>query len=171
MRHRGTAEGTLLSPSATDWADFAPPGTSLRLFSDPDAAECARIFAQAWRAGHPYAPRQLGLSEFRGETVGEVVIVAVSSAEQILGFAGLYLSCSFVHHLYVDPDFHGCGVGRALLAATVAIAGGRATLKCQQKNPGALAFYRRLGWSDGETGDSPIGPWVMMHSPQAGMVS
>jgi hypothetical protein len=53
--------------------------------------------------------------EFRAETVGEVVLVAMSPAEQVLGFTGLQLSGSFVHHLYVDPRFHRCGVGRALL--------------------------------------------------------
>ena len=140
---------------------------SVRLFAEADLTECARIFRHAWHAGHPYAPRQLGLAEFRAETVGEVVLVAMSPAEQVLGFTGLQLSGSFVHHLYVDPRFHRCGVGRALLAAAVRIAGGRATLKCQQGNPDALAFYRRLGWTDGETGDSAIGPWVLMRSPEA----
>ena len=150
-----------------DWTGAAPPGASLRLFREGDAADCARIFSEAWHAGHPYAPRQLGLAQFRAETVGEVIIVAVSdAAEHILGFAGLQLSGSFVHHLYVDPEYHGCGVGRALLAGALTIAGGRATLKCQQKNPDALAFYRRLGWTEGETGNSQVGPWVLLRSPE-----
>lgn len=142
------------------------PGISIRPFAEADAAECARIFHEAWAAGHPYAPRNLGLADLRAETAGEVVLVAVSPAEQILGFAGLLVSGKFVHHLYVDPDLHRCGVGRALLGAAVALAGGRATLKCQQRNPDALAFYRRLGWTEGETGDSAVGPWVMLHSPE-----
>ena len=45
------------------------------------------------------------------------------------------------------------------------LAGGRASLKCQLRNPGALAFYRRLGWRDGETGEGEAGPWVRMRFP------
>ena len=142
------------------------PGLSIRLFAEHDAEECARIFREAWHAGHPYAPRNIGLREFRAETKGEMVVVATAQAERVAGFAGIYLQGSFVHHLYVDPELHGRGVGRALLAAAVAIAGGRATLKCQLRNPDALAFYRRLGWTEGEAGDSAVGPWVMLHSPE-----
>ncbi len=137
---------------------------SIRLFAEADAGECARIFREAWHSGHPYALRDLGLAEFRAETSGETVAVATAGG-RVVGFTGIYLPSSFVHHLYVDPESHGRGIGRALLAAAVAIAGGRATLKCQQKNPDALAFYRRLGWTEGETGDSEVGPWVMLHSP------
>ena len=137
---------------------------SIRLFTETDAAECARIFRDAWHSGHPYAPRDIGLAEFRAETSGETVAVAAGRG-RVVGFTGIYLPSSFVHHLYVDPEWHGRGIGRALLAAAVAIAGGRATLKCQQKNPDALSFYRRLGWTEGETGDSEVGPWVMLHSP------
>ena len=38
----------------------------LRSYEDDDAA-CASIFKQAWHAGHPYAPRRIGLDEFRYE--------------------------------------------------------------------------------------------------------
>jgi GNAT superfamily N-acetyltransferase len=139
---------------------------SIRVYGEADGAECARIFREAWHAGHPYAPRELGMPEFRAETSGEIVLVAVTGNGAVAGFAGVYLPGSFVHHLYVDPLLHRRGIGRALLAAALSVAGGRATLKGQQRNPDALTFYRRLGWTSGETGDSAIGPWVMMHSPE-----
>jgi GNAT superfamily N-acetyltransferase len=70
-----------------------------------------------------------------------------------------------VHHLYVDPSRQGRGIGKALLAAARALAGGQASLKCQTRNVDAIAFYRRLGWRDGETGESEFGPWMRLLSP------
>ncbi len=99
------------------------------------------------------------------ETRDERLLVAEADGA-VVGFVSLYAPQSFVHHLYVEPAFKGRGIGRALLARAVALAGGRASLKCQLRNADALAFYRRLGWRDDETGDGDAGPWVRMVSPQ-----
>ena len=124
-----------------------------------------RIFDAAWHAGHPYAPRLINSATFERETVGEHVLVAHPAGHRVVGFVSVYEPSSFIHHLYVDPTRHGLGIGRALLRKAVELAGGKASLKCQRRNPGALAFYRRLGWRPGEAGDAESGPWVRMHSP------
>jgi GNAT superfamily N-acetyltransferase len=136
----------------------------LRSYEDDDAA-CASIFKQAWHAGHPYAPRRIGLDEFRYETANRSMIVAQAEDGRVLGFAAVYMPDAFVHHLYVDPTQTGQGVGRALLAAAVALAGGRATLKCQARNTRALQFYRREGWTEAECGETDGEPWIRMLSP------
>ena len=143
----------------------AVSGIAIRVFDSADAASCAQIFDRAWNAGHPYAPRAIDVATFEAETRDERVIVACEG-EHLIGFVALYEPGRFVHHLYVDPNAQGRGIGSVLLARAVELAGGRASLKCQTRNPGALAFYDRLGWTAGETGDGQAGPWVRLHSPE-----
>jgi putative acetyltransferase len=67
------------------------------------------------------------------------------------GFMGL--DGSKVEMLFVDPDRHGRGIGRALLAHAAALKGDL-TLDVNEQNPGAVAFYRKCGFR--ETGRSPL---------------
>jgi ribosomal protein S18 acetylase RimI-like enzyme len=138
----------------------------IRPYIPADAPACVAIFERAWNAGHPYSPRTINAADFAAETADETILVAEDERGHVLGFVSLYKPECFVHHLYVDPAHARNGIGKALLAAAVALAGGQASLKCQTRNAGALAFYRRLGWSDGETGDSDAGPWIRMLGPR-----
>jgi ribosomal protein S18 acetylase RimI-like enzyme len=138
---------------------------TVRPFAPADAPACAGIFDRAWRAGHPYAPRSIDLAAFERAIENERVVVAEADGV-VLGFAAVYLPGWFVHHLYVEPTAFGRGIGRSLLEEAVRLAGGRATLKCQTRNGRAMAFYRRAGWTGGETGEEAgTGPWQRLHSP------
>ncbi|EMV8894083.1 GNAT family N-acetyltransferase [Escherichia coli] len=66
-----------------------------------------------------------------------------------------------MHHLYVSADWHGQGLGRALLTQGLAACRKPASLKVATHNTSALAFYHRLGWQNTEeTGHCEItGPW------------
>ena len=139
-------------------------GLVIRPFTQADGPACAKIYDRAWHQGHPYAPMKMDLAAFETNTAGERVLVA-EDAGRIVGFVSLYEPESFVHHLFVHPDAQGRGIGRALLAEAVRLAGGRASLKCQTRNSRSMAFYRNLGWTEDESGESHIGPWVRMLSP------
>lgn len=136
----------------------------VRDFVPGDAAACVSIFERAWHAGHAYAPRRIDASVFEAETKDETLVVA-EHAGTIVGFASVYRPQSFIHHLYVDPDFARQGIGSALLERSVVLSGGRASLKCQTRNAAALAFYRRLGWIEVAAGVGEFGAWVAMRSP------
>lgn len=138
---------------------------TIRAYAPSDSPACIRIFDLAWHSGHPYAPRRIDLASFEAETKGETLLVA-EVGNRIVGFVSIYLPQSFVHHLYVDPALQGRGIGGALLAQAVALAGGQASLKCQTRNGDAVAFYRRLGWRDAEQGESEFGPWIRLLSPR-----
>jgi GNAT superfamily N-acetyltransferase len=138
---------------------------AIRPYTPADAEACTTIFDRAWHAGHPYAPRKIDAAEFSANTRNETILVAEMPGHGVAGFVSVYEPENFVHNLYVEPDLHGSGIGRALLARAVALAGGKASLKCQARAAQALAFYRHLGWTPGEEGETEIGRWVRMHSP------
>jgi GNAT superfamily N-acetyltransferase len=135
-------------------------------YRSEDAEQCARVFERAWNAGHPYAPRMIGMAEFLLAIRDRNVVVARTGAGRVVGFAGVYVPDRFIHHLYVDPAWSGGGIGRGLLAHALHLAGGRATLKCQVRNEGALRFYEREGWRFGERGETDGELWVRLHSPE-----
>lgn len=140
------------------------PAVSIRPYAPADAPACASIFDRAWHSGHAYAPREIGLATLEAETMGETILIAELDGA-VAGFVSVYLPESFVHHLYVDPVRQGHGIGPLLLERAVALAGGRASLKCQTRNARAIAFYHRLGWVEVTAGTSEFGPWVAMRSP------
>jgi ribosomal protein S18 acetylase RimI-like enzyme len=142
-------------------------GITIRPFTSADAKTCAGIFDRGWRAGHPFAPRKIDATVFATETEGEALFVAEDGQNKIVGFVSIYVPASFIHHLYVDPQLRNRGIGSALLAHAVAIAGGSATLKCQLGNQPALGFYRHLRWVEVVAGTNEYGAWVTLRSPRS----
>jgi GNAT superfamily N-acetyltransferase len=87
-------------------------------------------------------------------------LVADHSLNGIVGFVGIWLPENFIHHLYVLPEYHRVGIGRALLESALSIISRPAKLKCQSANKNACQFYRHLGWREGEQGYDEIGRWI-----------
>ncbi len=62
---------------------------------------------------------------------------------RIVGFMGM--TDLSVDGLFIDPDFHGRGIGRAFIAEA-SKAGGPLTVDVNEQNKGARAFYERMGF-------------------------
>jgi putative acetyltransferase len=88
--------------------------------------------------------------------------LAVDMDDRALGFA--LVADGHMHALFVDPAHHGAGVGRALVARGIAESPALTT-DVNEQNPGALAFYRRLGFvvtGRSETDDDGR-PYPLLH--------
>ena len=129
------------------------------------------IWLRAVRATHHFLEEddiQFFLPLLRDRYLGMVELwVAAGEDDAPVGFIGL--DGSKVEMLFVDPDRHGRGTGRALLAQAAALKGAL-TLDVNEQNPGALLFYRRCGFH--QTGRSAVDgmgkPFPLIHMASGG---
>ena len=112
----------------------------------------------------------------RWSSDGSAIFLAMNGAVGC-GIVGAYeaedAQCAQVISMWVDPEFRRAGVGNALIDAVVEWAGSRSVpvlkLMVTSVNPGAIAFYERLGFSmTGKTGvypnDATITEYEMMRA-------
>lgn len=86
-----------------------------------------------------------------------------------VGFAAWYRvddTITKLDKLYVLPEHHGAGVGRALIEHVASFARDRGcttlTLNVNRRNAGAIRAYERCGFAIRERGDFPIGHGFVM---------
>ncbi|MGL4249905.1 MAG: GNAT family N-acetyltransferase [Aeromonas sp.] len=136
----------------------------IRPATHEDMPSLARLFLAARRETFYWVdPTLFELNDLTHQSEGEQIWVA-EHGDTLCGFISIWLPDSFVHHLYVAPEWQGRGLGRALLASGLAACPLPASLKVAERNTAAIAFYRRLGWQvANEFGQCPLtGPWRRM---------
>lgn len=153
-------------------------GATIRRAVPADALPLALVLARAWAWAYrgliedaqlaAYVERASDLEawfrERLGGVEGEWRTWVAERAERVVGFAvtgpsrdaDADLATAEVWGLYLDPDFVGRGIGRALFAHAVGDLRqrgyGRATLWVLEGNARARRFYEAAGWSpDGKT--------------------
>ena len=123
---------------------------------------CAGLYVRVLRDTFTWVPPEKHHeSDFLRAAREEEVYVAVEDGI-ILGLASFYRPQKFIHSLYAQA--RGQGVGKALLHHLIALADGPLTLKVQEPNLRAQAFYKREGFDVRERGydyDSQIA-WLRM---------
>ncbi|MFE0748119.1 GNAT family N-acetyltransferase [Gordonia sp. NPDC058843] len=96
----------------------------------------------------------------------EVVVAEIDGV--VSGFSGT--AGNRLEMLFVDPVWHGRGVGTTLLTRAVRAAGVD-ELDVNEDNPGAVAFYRARGFE--QVGRSPVDadgrPFPILHFRRAGV--
>jgi GNAT superfamily N-acetyltransferase len=137
-------------------------GLRIRVFEPRcDEARCQEIYTRVRASTFLWVnPKRFKQSDFGPDTLGESLLVADHPANGVIGFVGIWLPENFIHHLYVLPEFHRIGVGRALLETALRTISRPAKLKCQSANKNAREFYQHLGWREGEQGHDDIGRWI-----------
>lgn len=140
--------------------------------SRPDeAGRLFEIWQDAVHATHHFLPADEAeaiAALVRDEYLpGAELWVAEDSSGRALAFIGM--TGNSVDSLFVDPACHGRGIGRAMIAHARAGAG-PLKVDVNEQNPGALAFYRRLGFrvkGRSET-DSDGRPFPILHLAEGG---
>jgi GNAT superfamily N-acetyltransferase len=152
-------------------ADKTPlPWPRLRAYDARDRDACAHIFVAAQRMAFPWEPPGTVVEadfdrSIQGEElwVAEIARPAPKSGQtrwQVAGLVSVFIPNRFVHSLFVDPAFHGLGLGSALLDRALYATGGRASLKCDERNRKGCIFYERRGWRASEWGWDSAGAWI-----------
>ena len=100
------------------------------------------------------------LSDFEKETDGEYILVALYD-ELLVGFVSMWVADNFVHHLYVDEDYHNRNVGTELLKAAIDKIGLPIRLKCEENNAKAVSFYKQKGFIEKGRGQSESGTYIL----------
>jgi GNAT superfamily N-acetyltransferase len=109
-----------------------------------ELGRCADLYVKVLRETFTWqAPDRHRHEDFFRAAREEEVYVAVQDGE-ILGLAALYRPQGFLHSLYVDV--RGLGIGAMLLDHVAATVDGPLSLKVQEPNTRARAFYAREGF-------------------------
>lgn len=133
-------------------------------YSDEYTEALRDIYTSGRRHAFPWiAPQTYQPADFDRDTAGEKIWVALSG-QTVMGFISCWEADNFIHCLYVKPEFHKAGIGKALLQVCQNYLGRPATLKCVVANTNAIAFYQKLGWQIVGMGESPEGPYALMQT-------
>ena len=103
----------------------------------------------------------LALLDFDEETEGEYILVARAD-NKIVGFISVWLADNFIHHLYVDIDYHNLGIGTKLLNRVIEKIGFPVGLKCIEKNKSAIEFYLKRGFTEKGKGLSEDEVYILL---------
>jgi putative acetyltransferase len=71
--------------------------------------------------------------------------VLVSATEALIGFLGF--ASDTIEALFIDPDHHGQGGGKFLVAHAQSLGAGALAVDVNEQNEAALRFYKALGFS------------------------
>jgi GNAT superfamily N-acetyltransferase len=127
-----------------------PAGLEIRRMRAEELPACADLYVRVLRETFTWiAPDRHHEADFFRAARDEEIYVAVELG-RIIGVAALYRPQNFLHSLYVEG--RGRGVGKALLDHVAAAADGPLSLKVQEPNRRAQAFYAREGFVCTESG-------------------
>ena len=136
-----------------DDAGLTPAGLVVRRAKPREIAACAALYEQVLRATFTWTdPATHRAADFLADAREEEVYAAFE-ANELVAVAGFYRPANFLHSLYVER--RGRGFGKALLDHVCRAADGPVSLKVQEANVRARAFYRREGFRLVERGCDP----------------
>ncbi|KJF74913.1 acetyltransferase [Agrobacterium arsenijevicii] len=138
---------------------------TLRSSDTRDTARILEIWRKAVDATHDFLhpADRITIEEEVTAFLPEVPLtLAVDASDQPLGF--MFLHEGHMEALFIDPDHHGKGTGKALVQAALA-AHPALTTDVNEQNAQAMGFYRRLGFEP--TGRSDLDgqgrPYPLVH--------
>ena len=122
----------------------------VRLARAEDRERLLELWERSVRATHRFledsdvvALRPLVAEELASDAVDWWVLV--SATESLIGFLGF--ASDTIEGLFIDPDHHGQGGGKFLVAHAQSLGAGALAVDVNEQNEAALRFYKALGFS------------------------
>jgi GNAT superfamily N-acetyltransferase len=141
---------------------------AVREFVESDRPALRELFVASRNDAFPWvSPSSHRPEDFDAVTHGERILVALDGACAI-GFASVSEFDSFLHNLFVHPEFQAKGAGKALLAACERYFATVPTLKCVKANVRATLFYQLQGWVVRHEAEGPDGTYLLMEKHRPG---
>jgi putative acetyltransferase len=137
-----------------------------------DRERLLELWERSVRATHHFledsdvvALRPLVAEELASDAVDWWVLV--SATEALIGFLGF--ASDTIEALFIDPDHHGQGGGKFLVAHAQSLGAGALAVDVNEQNEAALRFYKALGFSVVERSPTDAGgrPFPMLHMKRA----
>lgn len=131
---------------------------NIRLSNPQDAPRLIDIWRQAVLATHHFLDAR-DFTEIEDVVANQylpdtVVYTVVDAQDMPLGFMGV--TQNHIDTLFIDPDYHGQGIGRILVEYIAALCASDITVSVNEQNPSAIGFYKYMGFQ--ETGRSECDP-------------
>lgn len=104
------------------------------------------------------SPETFQLSDYAESTAGEEIWVAEIDGI-VVGFVSMWVQDDFIHNLFVHPDWHGMGIGTALLKKAESRLKYPMELKVKLENLKACKFYQKHGWIEVDISQNPKEPF------------
>lgn len=114
----------------------------IRLANQTDTKRLSDIYVASRQAHFHWHTEPFSHEDFEKDTAEDIVYVLEENGV-IIGFSALYVQDSFIHCLFIDPDYQHKGAGSILLCHATTLLPHPVTLKCVSENKHALAFYAR----------------------------
>jgi len=100
-------------------------------------------------------------TDFDKDTEGEQIYV-VTVENKVVGFISVWEPDSFIHHLYIIPEYQNTGLGKLLLNYVINKLSMPISLKCLKLNIRGLSFYENSGWKAVDEGKDNLGEYVLL---------
>ena len=127
-----------------------------------EIAACAALYERVGNVTFSWRPKNwFRAADFLRFAKEEAVFIAEANG-QILGLLSLYRPESFVHCLYIDQAAQGLGVGTALIEHAAKEARHPLSLKVDEPNKRAMAFYESRGFKRIESGEDHGIKWALL---------
>ena len=155
----------------------------IRMGTESDALPLARFAAHAFSQAYAADNRPEDLSAHLAASFGideqttelrdpSVVTLLAQQSQRLVGYAQIrrntpppcieYQAAIELHRFYVDQSCHGKGVAQQLMRAAQdsarAFGGRHLWLSVWERNPRAITFYKKMGFTDTGSKDFFVGP-------------
>ncbi len=123
----------------------------LRLYDDNDLEPALALWLKAWQHAYSDIDFNARMEWWRNRWLNEMlpvndVVCALDRENRLIGVVTITPATGYLDQIYVDPDWQGEGVARALLDYAKTRCPEEVSLHVNQSNARAVGFYLREGF-------------------------